>query len=149
MNEIMSPMDTKDADVAPPVSAPASRGADQAHDKVTVARDAIGAVIGAVLGLAPHVLHHVGLVAGTAFVAGAAGSILFFLVGLVLSIPMLARLYRRFHSWRAPAIAVVVFALVFSLTAFLVGPALRGESDDPAGGPSTSNRSQNHPDHHR
>lgn len=57
----------------------------------------VGAV-GLVMGLVPHVLHHVGLLAGTALVAGAGGTALFDVLGLE-SIPMLVHLYRRFGSW--------------------------------------------------
>lgn len=115
--------------------------------KLATARDAIGAFVGAILGLAPHVLHHIGLIAGAAFVTGAGGNALFFLVGLVFSIPMLRRLYRRFKTWRAPAIAVAVFAAVFSLSAFVIGPAISGGS---ANSPTTPNPSpsQNHSGHH-
>lgn len=83
-------------------------------------------LVGAILGLAPHVIHHIGLIAGAALVTGAAGNGLFFGIGLVFSIPLLRRLYRRFRTWRAPATAMVVFAAVFSLSAFVVGPAVSG-----------------------
>jgi hypothetical protein len=46
--------------------------------------------------VAPHVLHHIGLLAGTALVAGAAGTTFFGLLGLVAAIPLLLRLKRRF-----------------------------------------------------
>jgi peptidoglycan/LPS O-acetylase OafA/YrhL len=91
--------------------------------------------LGAVLGLAPHVLHHIGFLAGTAIVAGTAGTVLFGAIGLIASVPFLLRLYRRFGSWRAPAIGLVVFAAMFSLSAFLIGPAISGGTDSPA--PST------------
>lgn len=74
-------------------------------------------------------LHHVGLIAGAAFVTGASGNALFFLIGLVFSIPLLRRLYRRFRTWRAPAIAIAVFAAVFSFSAFVIGPAISGDPD--------------------
>ena len=45
--------------------------ADRQRSRLAAVRDTVGVVVGAVLGLAPHVLHHVGLIAGTAFVAGA------------------------------------------------------------------------------
>ena len=101
---------------------------------MAAARDGASATVGAILGLVPHVLHHIGLIAGDAFVTGALGNALFFGIGLVFSVPLLRRLYRRFHTWRAPAIAVAVFAAIFSLSAFLIGPAVSGSSDD---GPST------------
>lgn len=95
-------------------------------------RDALGVVVGAVLGVAPHVLHHVGLLAGTALVTGASGNAIFFAVGLLLSVPMLRRLHRHVGSWRAPAIALVAFTALFSLSAFVVGPAISGTDGAPA-----------------
>lgn len=73
-------------------------------------------------------MHHIGLIAGAAFLTGAGGNALFYVLGLVFSIPMLRRLHRRFRTWRAPAIAVAVFTAVFSLSAFVIGPAISGES---------------------
>lgn len=103
--------------------------------RLRAARDAVGAFFGAILGLAPHVLHHIGLIAGAAFITGAGGNALFFVIGLVFSIPLLLRLYRKFHTWRAPAIAIAVFAALFSLSAFVIGPAISGEPG-PGEGPS-------------
>jgi len=94
-------------------------------------RDGVGAVVGVVLGIAPHVLHHVGLLAGAALVTGASGNALFYAFGLMLSVPMLLRLYRRFRTPWAPAIAVVVFTGLFSLSAFVIGPAISDTGDDP------------------
>lgn len=112
-------------------------------------RDSISAFFGAVLGLAPHVMHHVGILAGAALITGATGNVLFFLVGLVFSIPMLRRLYRRFRTWKAPAIAVVVFAAAFSLSAFVIGPAITSSSSSGDQQPSqTPSPSQNHSSHH-
>lgn len=78
-------------------------------------------------GAAPHVLHHVGPLAGTALLAGAGGTIVFAAAGLALSIPMLLRLRRRFGTWAAPAVAMAVFAGVYLFSALVLGPALRGE----------------------
>src|SRR6266511_6090706 len=64
------------------------------------------AAIGTVVGLAPHVLHHIGLLAGTALIAGGGGTALFGVLGLAASVPFLLRLRRRFHSWWAPAIGL-------------------------------------------
>ncbi|MEH0844813.1 hypothetical protein V6U81_20725 [Micromonospora sp. CPCC 205711] len=90
--------------------------------------------IGALVGLAPHVLHHVGVLAGTALVAGAGGTVLFGVLGLVASVPMLWRLRRRFNSWWAPSIALVVFAAMFALSTFVVGPLISGGEDASSGG---------------
>lgn len=86
--------------------------------------NALTALVGAIMGLLPHVLHHVGILGGAVLVTGATGNVLFAVVGLVFSIPMLRRLHRRFDSWKAPALALGVFALMFSLSAFVIGPAI-------------------------
>jgi hypothetical protein len=89
------------------------------------------AVIGGVVGLVPHVLHHVGLVAGAALVTGAKGNAVFAVLGLLASLPLLRRLHRRFGTWRAPALALAAFAVMFSLSAFVIGPAISGSGDVP------------------
>lgn len=86
--------------------------------------------LGAVGGLAPHVLHHVGPLVGTALVAGAGGTALFGVVGLALSVPMLLRLRRRFRSWWAPGIALAVFTAMFLVSSLVIGPLISG-SDRP------------------
>ena len=107
-------------------------------------RDVLTGVIGAVLGLAPHVLHHIGLLAGTALVAGSGGTALFAVVGLAASVPLLLRLRRRFGSWWAPALGLAVFTAMFVLSAFVIGPAISGQGGLPAGaGPS-----MDHSSHH-
>ena len=90
---------------------------------------AVTAVVGGIMGLLPHLLHHVGLLGGAVLVTGATGNVLFAVLGLVFSLPLLRRLYRRFGSWKAPTIALGVFALMFSLSAFVIGPAI--SNDDP------------------
>lgn len=117
----------------------------QTDDRRRTVRDAVSSTVGAVLGLAPHVLHHVGFIAGSALVTGAGGSILFYALGLVLSLPLLKRLYRRFGTWRAPAIAVVVFSAVFALSNLVVGPVLSGDEGGPA---PTQQPADEHSGHH-
>ncbi|WP_217914741.1 hypothetical protein [Miltoncostaea marina] len=90
-------------------------------------------LVGAVSGIAPHVLHHVGPLAGAALLAGTAGTALFGGLGLLLSVPFLLRLKKRFDSWRAPAIALVIFAAAFLVSSQVIGPAIRG--GDTAGTP--------------
>lgn len=85
------------------------------------------AIWGAFIGLLPHVLHHVGPLAGAALLAGVTGRVLFAAIGFVAAIPFLRRLHRRFKTWRAPAIALVVFVAMFSLSSFVIGPAIAGE----------------------
>ena len=86
---------------------------------------------GAFIGLLPHVLHHVGPLAGAALLAGATGRALFAAIGFVAAVPFLRRLYRRFGTWRAPAIALAIFVAMFSLSSFVLGPAISG-GDAPA-----------------
>lgn len=88
------------------------------------------AVWGGFVGLLPHVLHHVGPLAGAALLAGAAGTLLFAAIGFVAAIPFLLRLHRRFRTWRAPAIALALFAAMFSLSSLVIGPAISG-GDEP------------------
>lgn len=78
--------------------------------------------VGGVVGLAPHVLHHIGPLVGTALVAGAGGTALFGALGLLASVPLLIKLRRRFSNWWAPAIALAVFTAMFLLSAFVIGP---------------------------
>ncbi len=89
------------------------------------------ALWGVLTGLAPHVLHHVGPLAGAALLAGAGGKLLFAAIGLVVSIPFLLRLRRRFATWKAPAIALAVFAAMFSLSSFVIGPLVTGSEGSP------------------
>lgn len=120
------------------------------RSRLAAIRDTLGAVAGAILGLVPHVLHHIGLIAGAAFITGAGGNALFFIIGLVFSLPMLRRLYRRFRTWWAPAIAVAVFTVLFSLSAFVIGPAVSGAGDSNKG-PSLPTQAPppGHEGHHR
>ena len=100
-------------------------------------RAALAALGAAVLGAAPHVLHHVGPLAGAAVLAGATGKLLFGALGLVLAIPMLRRLRRRTGSWRVPGGALALMAVVFTFSSFVTGPALAGDSDSPRSAPNT------------
>lgn len=104
------------------------------------------AVVGAVSGVAPHVLHHAGPLAGAALLAGTGGTILFYVLGMIVSIPFLLRLYRRFASWTAPAVAVAVFTAAFAFSALVVGPAIRGGD---SGSSTTTEVPGGHASHHR
>ena len=105
------------------------------------------AAVGAVMGLLPHVLHHVSFIAGAALVTGVGGNLAFGALGLLFSVPLLRRLYRRFRTWKAPAVALVVFTTMFSLSAFVIGPAISG--DDPAPTPPGQDVSpEEHVEHH-
>ncbi len=95
-------------------------------------RHLLTAAWGAVTGIAPHVLHHVGPLAGAAVLAGTGGRVLFFGVGLAAASPMLIRLYRRFRSSVAPAIAVALFAVTYTLSAVFIGPLISGDTEIPS-----------------
>lgn len=110
----------------PLVTAPPS------HGRVRTARDGVTGVLGGALGLAPHLLHHISLLAGTALVAGSGGTTLFAVAGLVMSVPLLLRLRRRFGTWLAPAVGLAAFAAMFALSAFVIGPAISGTASSPA-----------------
>jgi len=92
-------------------------------------RNLLTALWGAVTGIAPHVLHHVGPLAGAAILAGTGGRVLFFVIGLAAATPMLIRLYRRFRTWLAPVIAIAVFAVTYTLSSLFIGPLISGDGD--------------------
>jgi len=106
--------------------------------------NALVAAIGLVMGIVPHVLHHIGLLAGTALVAGSGGTALFGALGFLASIPFLLRLYRRFGTWRAPVIGLLIFTAMFSLSTFVIGPAISG-TNNVAPAPITT---VDHQEHH-
>lgn len=102
------------------------------------------AVWGGFIGLLPHVLHHVGPLAGAALLAGAAGTLLFAAIGFLAAIPFLLRLYRRFGTWRAPAIALTIFVAMFSLASFVIGPAISGDDGPARPGVEQGGHAQHH-----
>ena len=107
-------------------------------------RHATTAVWGTISGVAPHVLHHAGPLAGAAVLAGTGGRVLFFLIGLAVATPMLIRLYRRFRTWAAPAIAIAIFAVTYTVSSLYLGPLLTGESAAPAGTPGVTTTTDEH-----
>ena len=120
-----------------------------AHRSPSVNRlwGALVAAWGGLIGLLPHVLHHVGPLAGAALLAGATGRAVFGLIGFVAAIPFLRRLHRRFASWKAPAIALAIFVAMFSLSSFVIGPAISGSGDD-SNRPSLEQPGGGHAGHH-
>jgi hypothetical protein len=112
----------------------------------TLATAASG-LVAAVSGVAPHVLHHVGPLAGAALLAGVGGTILFGVAGFALSVPMLLRLRRRFGTWAAPAVASAIFTGVYLFSALVVGPAITAAPPD-ASAPAVSPSPSEHAEHH-
>ncbi len=117
------------------------------HSLVGRAWAVLAAVWGVILGVLPHVLHHVGPLAGAALLAGAGGTALFAVIGFVASVPFLLRLHRRFRTWVAPAIAVVVFAGMFTISSLVIAPAITG-SDSGSTPTPTIEQPGSHASHH-
>jgi hypothetical protein len=82
-----------------PGSSPATPASGTIGQRVWIGISAAGAVV---LGVVPHLLHHVGLFAGALF-AGVGGSLVFGAVGFLAAIPFLLRVHRRTGTWRMPA----------------------------------------------
>lgn len=104
--------------------------------------------VAVVLGIAPHALHHAAPIAGTALLAGAGGTLLFGLIGLIASVPLLLRTRRRSGGWSAPSGLLALFVAGFALSTFFIGPAIRGDEQSP-GVDSTPGSSDEHTTHHQ
>lgn len=125
---------------------PGDAGQSGPLDRLRVTLSAIGAGL---IGLAPHLLHHAGPLAGAALFAGVGGTLLFGALGFLVAIPLLVRLHRRHDDWRLPAAALALFAGMFLLSAFVVGPAITGsDPDDGSGQSNTRSRESAHEAHH-
>lgn len=109
----------------------------------------LSSTVAAVFGLAPHVLHHLGPLAGAALFAGTGGPLLFGALGLVAAVPFLVRVRKRSGGWRRPLAFLGLFAVMFSVSTFVVGPALAGDNDPdrPAEEPSRQSAPA-HEEHH-
>ena len=117
---------------------PASRQQESAQEEPQpwAARDSLlarayglaSATVGTVAGITPHVLHHIGPIAGAAILTGTEGSVLFGAIGFVLTLPLLLRLKKRFHSWAAPGVALALFVIMFTISTLWIGPAIRGDN---------------------
>ena len=107
---------------------------------------ALVAAWAAVTAVVPHFLHHVAPVLGGAAVAGVGGSVLFAALGLLLMIPFLVRLYRRFGTWLAPLAAVALFGSIFLASTLVIGPMVRGglRPADGAGQPPSHGETHGH-----
>ena len=114
----------------PPASAPAGIAAPPAVHGVGRVRAALAATGATLLGIAPHVLHHAGPLAGAALLAGVSGRLLFGAIGFVAAVPMLRRLHRRTGSWQLPAGVLAVMVAVFAFSTLVIGPALTGSGED-------------------
>ena len=117
--------------------------------RARLAQTRLGATVlaawGVLVGVVPHVLHHVGPFAGAALLAGAGGKLLFGALGFALSIPFLLRLYRRFDTFAAPVVATAAFAAVFAVSTLVVSPLITGTSNAPSKTPGVP---AGHASHH-
>lgn len=102
---------------------------------------------GVVLGVLPHVLHHVAPLAGAALLTGAGGTALFAVIGFMLTIPLLLRLRTRFGSWIAPAVALGLFVAMFTFSSLVIGPAITGTDSRLTPTPGIA-ESDSHASHH-
>ena len=110
---------------------------------------AVLAVWAGFVGVLPHVLHHVGPLAGAALLAGAAGTALFAAIALAASIPFLLRIHHRFGTWIAPATALAVMAAAFSLSSFMIGPAITGGGESSKSPAPGIEQPSGHEQHHQ
>lgn len=108
----------------------------------------IVAAFGFVAGVAPHVLHHAGPLAGAALLSGFGGKALFFALGLVLSAPLLVRLHRRFGTVAAPMLAVAGFAAVFAFSSLVIAPRIVGGEKAPSPLLEQPSQPAGHASHH-
>ena len=109
-------------------------------------RTALSAVVAAALGALPHVLHHAGPLAGAALFAGVTGSLLFGLLGLEAALPFLLRMRRRSGGWRRPLAALALLAAAFSISTFVIAPALTDGEEEPRSRPA--GQPAGHDEHH-
>lgn len=107
----------------------------------------VAGVSAGLLGAAPHVLHHVGPLAGAAILAGATGKLIFGVVGFVAMIPLFKKLHRKSGGWRVPALALAAMSVIFLFSTFVIGPALT-DGDDDSVQPSTQDEQKAHESHH-
>ncbi|MCZ4495538.1 MAG: hypothetical protein JWM25_121 [Thermoleophilia bacterium] len=77
------------------------------------------------MGVLPHVLHHVGPLAGAALLAGTAGTLLFGAATFLLTIPLLLRLHRRTGTWRVPLALLALFVAIWAVSTLVIGPEIR------------------------
>lgn len=107
---------------------------------------AIGSVWTAVMGVLPHVLHHVGPLAGAAIVAGTTGTVVFGLAAFAFTVPLLLRVRKHRGNWRLPAILLAVFVSVWLVSTFAVGPWIRDQLVDDK--PVATQQEPEHDEHH-
>ena len=91
---------------------------------------AVGSAWAATMGVLPHVLHHVGPLAGAALLAGTTGTLLFGAATFLLTIPLLLRVHRKSGTWRVPLALLGLFVAIWALSTFIVGPEVRDRLEE-------------------
>lgn len=76
--------------------------------------------------------------------SGTIGNWILYLVGLMLSIPMLRRLGTRFRSRWALVMGAALFAGLFVLSAYVVGPSISGGGVPQPAGPAPTQQHEGH-----
>lgn len=77
--------------------------------------------------------------------AGSGVTALFGAPGFAASIPMLAKGHRRFSSWWAPVIALLVFVVSLVISTVVVGPPITGRDGSVGPGVSDVDHGTHHP----
>jgi len=54
------------------------------------------------------------------------GRLLFAAIALLVSVPFLLHIHRRFQNWLAPTIALAAMAVTFTLSTFVIAPLITG-----------------------
>lgn len=138
-------MDTSHSELDASPTAARLHGPAKAARRPRTLRTVLTGILGGIAGVAPHVLHHIGPLVGTALVAGMGGTILFGVLGLAASVPMLLSLRRRFKNWWAPGIALGFFVLMFLLSSLVIGPLISAPSSESISVVPTEEHGTHHP----
>ena len=108
----------------------------------------LAAIAAALIGVAPHLLHHAGPLAGAALFAGFVGTALLGALGFLLMIPVLLRLRRRQGSWGLSAAVLALFVSMFLVSAFVIGPLITGGGSDESRQAVPLSQGEAHEAHH-
>lgn len=108
----------------------------------------VGSAWAGIMGVLPHVLHHVGPLAGVTLLAGTGGTLLFGAAAFLLTIPLLLRVHKRSSSWRAPLTLLVLFIAIWLLSTFILGPWVRDRLESKPAPTQQQQQPAGHEQHH-
>ena len=116
---------------------------------------AIGTAWATLMGMLPHVLHHIGPLAGAAIIAGTTGIVIFGLLALALTIPVLIRVQRRCGNWRIPAVLLGIMLAAWSASTWVFSPWVQDKLAEPKSSTRTNvpssigtDKNKDHEKHH-